>query len=294
MAGFMPLKAELSLKDTFSIPDLSKLSTQVIDETSRSSFIDVGMTSNSSKCISSMKRACMLFLRGVILIQRSLCTYIVDYLSIHERPSSPVNRAYLHVCFIAALHQFYIVYILQQLREQCVLRILEMARLYKDLCDIIYAIPNVNFTTKCDAATMRFSLAEKDTPPDMNTTASPSTKVATSRDDEMTEDSNGRHSDGNTVANLNNSKDHKEDAGDLDGVSSGGEDMEGGYESDTSGSSSSSSSGGEDVVVEGYGDSGEEEEEGERLTEEGEEEALVTASIQQLKVSSKVVQTHMY
>ena len=29
MAGFMPLKAELSVKDTFSIPDLSKLSTQV-------------------------------------------------------------------------------------------------------------------------------------------------------------------------------------------------------------------------------------------------------------------------
>ena len=30
MAGFMPLKAELSVKDTFSIPELSKLSTQVL------------------------------------------------------------------------------------------------------------------------------------------------------------------------------------------------------------------------------------------------------------------------
>ena len=29
MAGFMPLKAELSVKDTFSIPEFSKLSTQV-------------------------------------------------------------------------------------------------------------------------------------------------------------------------------------------------------------------------------------------------------------------------
>ena len=169
------------------------------------------------------------------------------------------------------------------------LRILEMARLYKDLCDIVNTIPNVNFTTKRDPATMSFSLVEKDTtntPPEMNTTASPSTRVATSRDGVTIEDSNGRHSDGDTEANLNNSEDQKEDAGDLDGVSSGGEDMEGGYESDTSGSSSSSSSG-EDVVVEGYGDSGEEEVEEERLTEEeGEEEALVTASIQQLKVCS--------
>ena len=62
MAGFMPLKAELSLRDTFSIPDLSKLSTQVSDVTSSLIFINVGITSNySSKRISSMKRACMLF-----------------------------------------------------------------------------------------------------------------------------------------------------------------------------------------------------------------------------------------
>ena len=60
------------------------------------------------------------------------------------------------------------------------LRILEMARLYKDLCGIVNTTPNVNFTTKRDPATMSFSLVEKDminTPPEMNTTASPSTKV---------------------------------------------------------------------------------------------------------------------
>jgi hypothetical protein len=42
MAGFMPLKAELSVKDTFSIPDLSKLSTQVSGEVSRWTSINVG------------------------------------------------------------------------------------------------------------------------------------------------------------------------------------------------------------------------------------------------------------
>ena len=171
-----------------------------------------------------------------------------------------------------------------------------MARLYKDLCDIVNAIPSVNFTTKCDPATMKFSLAEKDTtniPPDVNTTASPSNKMATGRDGELIEDSNGQHSN-EALSNLN-SEDQKGDAGDLDAVSSGGEDMEG-YESDTSSSSSSSSSSGEDVVVEGYGDSGEEGEE--RLTEEEEEvdedEALVTANIQQLKVGSILEQTCMY
>ncbi len=159
-----------------------------------------------------------------------------------------------------------------------------MARLYRDLCDIINAIPNVNFATECDPAAMRFSLVEKDTPPDTNTTTSPSNTVAASHDGGVIEDSNDHHSGDNTEANLNSEDQKEEDGGDLDGVSSGGEDMEG-YESDTSGSSSSSSSG-EDVVVEGYGDSGEEGEE--RLTEEGEgeEEAMVTASIQQLKVSS--------
>ena len=29
MAGFMPLKADISVKDTFSMPELAKLSTQV-------------------------------------------------------------------------------------------------------------------------------------------------------------------------------------------------------------------------------------------------------------------------
>jgi hypothetical protein len=165
-----------------------------------------------------------------------------------------------------------------------VLRIVEMARLYRDLCDIINAIPNVNFVTACDPAAMRFSLVERDIPPDMNTTTSPSITVAASHDGDLIEDSNDHHSGDNTEANLNSEDQKEEDGGDLYGVSSGGEDMEG-YESDTSGSSSSSSSG-EDVVVEGYGDSGEEGEE--RLTEEeeGEEEAMVTASIQQLKVSS--------
>ena len=167
------------------------------------------------------------------------------------------------------------------------LRILEMARLYKDLCDIVNTIPSTNFTTMCDLATMKFSLAEKDitnSRPDVNTTATPSNRIATSHDGELVEDSNSHRSKDNTV----NSEDQKGDTGDLDDVSSGGEDMEG-YESDTSSSSSSSS--GEDVVVEGYGDSGEEGEE--RLTEEEEEEedvdedeALVTANIQQLKVSS--------
>ena len=189
---------------------------------------------------------------------------------------------------------------LQQLREQCVLRILEMARLYRDLCNLVSTIPNVNFTAKCDPATMKFSLAEKDAvniaPPDVTmTTTSPSNMMAatshTRNDGEPTIDTNGHHSD-EAVSKLN-SKDQKGDAGDLDAVSSGGEDMEG-YESDTSGSSSSSS--GEDVVVEGYGDSGEEGEE--QLTEEeegeGEEDALVTESIQQLKVSSLLEQACMY
>ena len=176
-----------------------------------------------------------------------------------------------------------------------------MARLYRDLCDLVSTIPNVNFTATCDPATMKFSLAEKDAvniaPPDVTmTTTSPSNMMTatshTRNDGEPTIDTNGHHSD-EAVSKLN-SEDQKGDAGDLDAVSSGGEDMEG-YESDTSSSSSSS---GEDVVVEGYGDSGEEGEE--QLTEEeeeegeGEEDALVTESIQQLKVSSLLEQACMY
>ena len=173
-----------------------------------------------------------------------------------------------------------------------------MSRLYRDLCDIVNAIPNSNFTTDFDPTTTKFSLVENNSTnitPNMSAPASPSNKTATTHDDELVEKSNGQHSEDNMVS----SEDQGGDPGELDAVSSDGEDMAG-YESDTSGSSSSSSSG-EDVVVEGYGDSeGEGEGEGEeQLTEEevaiiDEDEALVTANIQHLKVSMHVYVYIMY
>lgn len=177
-----------------------------------------------------------------------------------------------------------------------------MVRQYRNICEIVNAIPSSNLSCEFDPNTERFSLAKRST---MNVTpdavdvkpspASLKTTAANLGREEVTEEPNDHHPHSDDVVTRLNIDKEKGD-GELEGVSSDGEDVqeeegeeeeeegEGGYESDTSeSSSSSSSSSGEDVVVEGYGDS--EEEEMEQLTdEEDEDEALVTAHIQQLKV----------
>ena len=150
----------------------------------------------------------------------------------------------------------------QQLREQCLLRVLDMVVVCEELCDIINAIPNSSFTVKFDS---RFSLTEKSTQPStVETSLINSNNEAL--DNSVTQDLLSTRSE--------EKQEGKNDDPETELLSSDGEDMEG-YESDTSSSSS-----GEDVVVEGTGDS----EEGEEGMEEDEQEATVIANIEELKV----------
>lgn len=143
------------------------------------------------------------------------------------------------------------------------LRVLELARICKDLCDTVNAIPSINFTVNFDS---RFSLTDKN---EEAVPSSPSTSASRMAETDVSTPVGGEpnSSDHNCPGDVNG----EGDDGEAEVVSSDMDDMEG-YESDTSSSSS-----GDDVVVEGCGDSEEEE-----VLEE--DEAMVMANIEELKV----------
>lgn len=155
------------------------------------------------------------------------------------------------------------------------MRMLDIARICKDLCGTVNTIPNVSFTIHFDS---RFSLVDRSkeiATPSLNT--SPCSVV------QVDVDTVGEDSSDNDLKSTRQDIDEREDQredGEAEAMSSGVEDMEG-YESDTSSSSS-----GEDVVVEKSGDSEEE------VLEE--DEATVMADIEELKVHHLVYTVFFY
>ena len=141
-------------------------------------------------------------------------------------------------------------------------RVLDMAVLCRELCNIVNSIPNNHFTVEFDS---KFLLSERKS----LSSASSIADTATVLCNEVQEVSNGHTSEAK--------EDEKEEGGreeekERETVSSEGEDMAG-YESDTSSSSS-----GEDVIAVDSEEEGEEE-------QDDEEAASVVANIQQLKAS---------